>query len=149
MKGKRLISIGAVLVMGWIGFLLLLAQREETICVGSLSVASRQAIIRQGVWSHLQNTDVASLPPGLPPRSYAWNPTIPISLPAVQEFESTHPNCCEVVIPGEKHLITLLWGRLFHPSRAIVFVRPSPKAQTIFNTNYEVDACWENVRKSS
>jgi hypothetical protein len=136
-----LVACICVLAALWLVFVAILASRHQAICPATMFVASREEILKQGIWGHIQHRAVAELPSGLPGRRYAFDPSTPIDVERVSAFVRENHGCCSVIAPGLEPLDRLSF-MIFSPSQMVVHVK-RPPSRTWYNANYLVDVCWD------
>ena len=166
-RGVILTAIALLICAGLFGynrymFLSRNAGAGRPVCMDDLSVASEEAVLRQGIWIYLQERpDLVMVAQGRSDsdrrRNYKRpNPELPIDKLAVDSFLAEQPECCSVKSNWRMHDQIGL-GRTFliirEPNIAWVTVvdktHRSPEGNQIYTHGYKVDACWKNVRDGS
>ncbi|MFV0643184.1 MAG: hypothetical protein ACK5NN_01585 [Sphingomonadaceae bacterium] len=148
----------ALLCYGWLFFLHQTTGEGRPVCFSNLTQPSREAIIRQGVWSHLQALPaIREVVEGRAIEGSEGNltrgdPEAPIDLAAVDGFLSKHPDCCRIGAPGEgmgklNRAAALLYSRQFVYVSVEDPTLKSEAGNQIYGSGYPVDACSDNLEK--
>ena len=120
------------------------------VCLAKLSQPSRDAIIEQGVWSHLQALPEIRAVVFGDDGVKGGDSDAQIDLVAVDQFLTKYPNCCRIATPGEgmgrvRKTVDLLLGR---EAVYVSVVNPTLKSEAgnqIYQSGYRVDACSNNL----
>lgn len=134
---------------GWGAFLLWISSNNRALCASPFTIASENALLRQGVWTHLLTEAAADRVVAHPGTPQSVNPNDAIDQLRVDAFLGRHPDCCRIYLPGNRNFLSMVIGRLTSPSIVLVFVQGDPTPGIIRSTTYRVDACSANVRKMS
>jgi hypothetical protein len=144
----KILALLFILAALWVSFILSVARSGRAICVGEMRIASQEALIRQGVWTHLLSEAVTNRLLARTGGSTEVRSGSEIDQARVSTFLASHPNCCRVYPYGPQGGFQYLFRRLTAPSLVSVHVN-APRSDVLRSTTYRVDACSANVRKMS
>lgn len=157
--GKALLGLSLIALVATLSMLALLWQttgRGRPICFGNLNYPGQTAILRQGVWSHLQSrpATLAVLEDraiqGPNGNLTVLDPEAPLDEDEVDQFLIDNPDCCVIEPLGSRFGdISKLRSVVSSHSKVRVFVEDgslfSSEGFPVVGRAYTVDVCWKNL----